>query len=58
MGKEGYGVILGRPLGTTKDAIHLVLVGETCKYHSREEEYAVVNLGGVRGCKCIPPFGG
>ena len=36
---EGYGVCLGRPLGTTKG---VVLVRETCEYHSRGEEYGVI----------------
>ena len=31
---EGYGVSLGRPLGTTNRQ-GMVLVSEPCKYHSR-----------------------
>ena len=37
--KEGYGVILGRPLGTTKK--WGMLVRETCECHSRGEDYGV-----------------
>ena len=36
--KEGYGVTLGKPLRKRQG---MVLVGETCEYHTREEGYGV-----------------
>ena len=40
--KEGNAVSLGRALGRIRKRQGMVLVSETCEYHSRGEEYMVL----------------